>query len=203
MSIAPTLPDPAAAAAALKKVLAATPEPETHRAAEAALKAVEARAGFLTSWKIAGPFRQAGKDYAALFDIPFPPETDAAAEWRLLPPATDPARPWLMDLLKALGGEQCVAYARTWVFSDRATQARLEIGSDDGVKAWINHDLVLANNTARPLTPGSDKTTVTLKAGWNPVLLKITQNNQGWEFCARLLNPDGSPIEGLKSDANR
>jgi hypothetical protein len=184
-------------------VTAASLETVIIQAAEAALTVVKARTGFITSWKISGPFRQAGKDYAALFDIAFPPETDAAAEWRPLAIGADPNRPWLMDLLKAMGGEQCVAYARTWVFSDRATQARMEIGSDDGVKAWVNHDLVLANNASRALTPGSDKATVTLKAGWNLVLLKITQNNQGWEFCARLLNPDGSPMEGLKTDANR
>jgi len=203
ISIAAALPEPALAAATLKGVLASAQEADVRQAADAALKAIEARAGYLTSWKVAGPFRQAGKDYAALFDIVFPPETDGAAEWRPLPPGSDPSRPWLMDLLKPLGGEQCVAYARTWVFSERATQARLEMGSDDGVKAWINHELALANNVARPLTPASDKAAVNLKAGWNLCLLKITQNNLGWEFCARLTAPDGGLIEGLKSDANR
>ena len=33
--------------------------------------------------------------------------------------------------------------------------------------------------------------------GWNTLLLKITQNNQGWEFCARVAQPDGARREGL------
>jgi len=70
--------------------------------------------------------------------------------------------------------------------------ALLEIGSDDGVKVWLNDQLVHSNNVARPLQPGSDKAQVTLRQGWNRLLLKITQNNQGWEFCARLRQPDGS-----------
>ncbi len=66
---------------------------------------------------------QEGKDYKALFDIAFPPETVNAQgiKWKAMPPGPDAKRPWVMDLLKALGGEQCVAYARTWVYSDQPT----------------------------------------------------------------------------------
>jgi len=213
IKIAPALPDAATAAAALKKVLAATRDAATRQAAEAALKELEARADFITAWQVAGPYRQAGKNYAALFDIAFPPEAAAAepgagapptepVNWQNLPPGADPKRAWSMDLLKALGGEQCVAYARTWIFSEQEQPARLELGSDDGVKVWLNHKLVHANNTARPLQPGSDQLNVTLKPGWNPLLLKITQNNLAWEFCARLLKPDGSRLAGLQFDAH-
>lgn len=211
VKLAPVLPS-APAIAALKKVLAVTEDRPTRQVAEAALKDIEARADYITSWQVAGPYRQAGKDYAALFDIAFAPETAVsepgaapqtqAVNWQALPPSTDPQRPWSMDLLKALGGEQCVAYARTWVHCDREQPARLELGSDDGVKVWLNHKLVHANNVARPLQPGSDKADVVLKAGWNPLLLKVTQNNQGWEFCLRFLKPDGARIDDLQADAN-
>ena len=103
-----------------------------------------------------------------------------------------------MDLLKPLGGEQCVAYVRTWVHSDQDQPARLELGSDDGVKVWLNDKQIYALNTARPLAPGSDKIDVTLHSGWNRLLLKITQNNLGWEFCARFVKPDGTHLAGLQ-----
>jgi len=61
--------------------------------------------------------------------------------------------------------EQRVAYALTWIHSDTAQPARLELGSDDGVKAWLNGRLVHANNVARAAIPGSDKANVTLEAG--------------------------------------
>ncbi len=123
------------------------------------------------------------------------------ANWKAWPSGADSKGPWVMDLLKALGGEECVAYARTWIHSAQQQPARLELGSDDGIKVWLNQQLVHAENVARALKPASDKVVVTLKPGWNLLLLKITQHNQGWAFCARLVKPDGSPLDGLQFDA--
>jgi hypothetical protein len=71
------------------------------------------------------------------------------------------------------------------------------------LKVWLNDQQVYALNVARPIQPGSDKVDVTLHAGWNLLVLKITQNNQGWEFCARFRKPDGSHLEGLRSDTQQ
>ncbi len=221
IKIAPTLPGAdASVTAALKKVLALATDAATHQAAEAVLKQVHSRVEFITSWMVAGPYRQAGKDYAALFDIAFAPEDGSAqgaasppaspseagapskettdVNWRPLPAGADPSRPGVMDLLKHLGGEQCVAYARTRIYSESKQAALLELGSDDGVKVWLNGEMVHAHNVARPLQPGSDKANVNLNAGWNELRLKVTQNNLGWEFCVRVVKPDGSHMEGLK-----
>jgi len=189
----------------LKKVVAVATDPSRRQAAEAILKQIEAMSDFITAWQVAGPYRETGKDYAALFDVAFPPELPGAKDiaWRLMPTGADPNRPWLLDLLKALGGEQCVAYARTAVFAPNEQPALLELGVDDGVKVWLNGKLVHANNVARPLTVGSDKVKVTLQQGWNTLSLKITQNNMAWEYCARLVQPDGTRLEGLQIDPNR
>jgi hypothetical protein len=190
--------------AALRKALASTSDTATHQAVEAALKQVEASADYVTDWQVSGPYRLAGKDYAALFDVPFSPEAGDGGHvaWKALSLASDPKRPWLMDLLKTLGGEQCVAYARAWVWSQQEQPVRLELGSDDGIKVWLNNKQVYALNAARPLQPGSEKVDLTLHSGWNLLLLKITQNNQGWEFCARFLKPDGSHLDGLRWGAS-
>jgi HEAT repeat protein len=188
------------AAAALKKVVATTTDAETRKAAETALNEIQSGADYITTWQIAGPYLQEGKAYNDLFDIAFPPETANApgVKWQAIPPGPDAKRPWVMDLLKALGGEQRVAYARTWVHSDQQQPALLELGTDDGVKVWINRQVVHAINTFRGIQPGSDKVNVTLNAGWNPLLLKVTQLNQGWAFCARFRKPDGSHLDGLQ-----
>ena len=211
IKLALALPTAAAQARApLKKVLATTSDANTRQAADAALKEIEAKADFITAWQVVGPYRQAGKNYADLFDIVFPPESAAAStngsapvNWHTLPVAADPARPGVMDLLKPVGGEQCVAYVRTRIFSPQKQPARLELGTDDGVKVWLNGALVRAHNIARPLQIGSDKVNVTLNAEWNVLVLKVTQNNLGWEFCARLLQPDGSHLEGLQFAADQ
>ncbi|MGO8930480.1 MAG: HEAT repeat domain-containing protein [Limisphaerales bacterium] len=193
------------AATGLKKVVATTSNADVRKAAETALNEVQSGADYIMAWQIAGPYLQEGKEYKDLFDMVFPPETaDAqAVKWQAIPPGPDAKRPWMMDLLKALGGEQRVAYARTWVHSDQQQPARLELGTDDGVKVWLNGKVVHANNTFRALQPGSDKVDVTLNAGWNPLLLKVTQLNQGWGFCARFRKPDGSHLDGLQFAAER
>jgi HEAT repeat protein len=191
------------AQAALKMVLAATTDADTRKAAEAALNEIQAGADYITTWQVAGPYLQEGKEYNQLFDIVFPPETPnaASAKWQAIPLGPDIKRPWIMDLLKAFGGEQRVAYARTWVHSDQEQPVLLELGTDDGVKVWLNSTVVHTINVLRGLTPGSDKVNVTLKAGWNSLLLKVTQLNQGWGFCARFRKPDGSHLDGLQFSA--
>ncbi|HWI56307.1 MAG TPA: HEAT repeat domain-containing protein, partial [Bacillota bacterium] len=192
------------AAASMQKVLGATNHEQTRQTAETTLKQIEANADFITVWQVAGPYRQANKDYAALFEIPFAPELpdSQGVKWQILPGGSDPKRPWLMDFFKAFGGQQCVAYARTWVRCDQPQPGLLEIGSDDGVKVWLNDKQVHANNAARALQPGSDKINVQLNKGWNVLVLKVTQNNQGWEFCARLRKPDGTHMAGLQFDTS-
>ncbi len=188
------------AEAALEKVIAATTDADARKGAEAALKEIQAGADYIVAWQAAGPYYQAGKEYNELFDIVFPPEASNAqgVKWQAMPLGPDAKRPWVMDLLKAFGGEQRVAYARTWVHCDQAQPARLELGTDDGVKVWLNGQVVHANNTFRGLEPSADKVNVTLNAGWNPLLLKVTQLNQGWGFCVRFRKPDGSHLDGLQ-----
>jgi HEAT repeat protein len=193
---------PDQAKAALQKVIAGSTDDSLRKLAQDVINTIEKFEDFITSWQVCGPYMQEGKNYSELFDIVFPPETAAAKDvkWTPMSAGTDPARPWVLDLLKLFGGEQRVAYLRTWIHSDDRQEGRLEIGSDDGVKVWLNGSVVHANNVARPLTPGSDSVNVTLNQGWNTLLVKVTQNNLPWEFCARLRKPDGSSLAGIRID---
>jgi HEAT repeat protein len=191
---------PELASTALKKALLMGTDVTQRQAVQAVLKKMEAMADFITAWQVAGPYQKNDLDYRALFDTAFPPETAEAtnAAWRTVPVGTDPQKPWRMDLLKVLGGEQRVAYARTRLYSEQEQPAILELGSDDGIKVWFNGRLVHTNNTARALTAGSDKVNVNLHPGWNSLMLKITQNNLGWEYCVRVVKPDGSRLKDLR-----
>jgi hypothetical protein len=193
-----------AASAALTKVLAAAPDEEAKKAANAILQRIHEMSTYITIWQVAGPYMEVGKNYSALFDIAFPPETgtDNSVKWQTVPAGTDPAIPGKLDLLKFLGGEQRVAYVRTWIYSPDERKARLELGSDDGNKVWLNGELIHSNNTSRGFSVGADQTDVTLKKGWNPLLLKITQNNGGWEFSVRFAEPDGAGMAGLRASLN-
>jgi len=203
IGIARKLPQAEAAKAALEKLTAQPVSDENRQDASVALKMVNARANYLTAWKVAGPYREAKKNYTVLFDTVFPPENSGAQgiDWRVLPLTDDTAKPWVMDLLKAIGGEQEVAYARTSIHVDGEQPAWMLINSDDGVKAWLNGEVVHANNISRAIASKPDKVKITLKPGWNELLLKVTQNNMGWGFGVRLTDTNGAPLKNIQCDA--
>ena len=109
-------------------------------------------------------------------------------------------RPWVVDLTRLMGGNDAVAYLKATITSPEATDAVLEIGSDDGFRVWLNGEEVLGNNVLRPLTEWQDHGPVKLQAGANELLLKITQNVGGAQACARLRKADGTDLAGLAFD---
>ena len=106
-----------------------------------------------------------------------------------------------MELDKVLGGNNRAAYLRNKVWSDKNQKVLMELGSDDGIKVWLNDQLVHARNVNRSLTPDEDKVKVTLKRGWNRLLLKVTQGSGEWAVCVRLRGLDGKKLKGLKVQA--
>ena len=75
----------------------------------------------------------------------------------------------------------------------------MEVGSDDGIKVWINGKLVHKNNASRGALPGQDKFNVTLEEGWNDVLMKIINGGGDWSGCARFRGVSGESLKELKS----
>jgi HEAT repeat protein len=193
--------DPSAARAALQKALEANPDADTRKKAQdllATLEKLEKNEGFILRWMVSGPIQADGKDGKAIFDAAFPPEDLQAKDvaWKRLRRG---AGAWDIDLAAALGSlSQCGAYVRTAVWSDDAAEARLEIGSDDAVKAWINGQLVHSNWLSRAREPGQDKVDVKLQKGWNTLLLKVVNIEGPWGFGCRVTRRDGGAIAGLK-----
>lgn len=72
------------------------------------------------------------------------------------------------------------------------------VGSDDGVKFWLNGVLVHQNNVSRGHGVGQDKVTADFKEGWNDLLLKVTNSGSDWAASVRLRKPDGTMIEGMR-----
>ncbi|HEY3322298.1 MAG TPA: HEAT repeat domain-containing protein [Planctomycetota bacterium] len=199
VSIATALAGSQAALAkpALEKIAASKNEAAATQAKKT-LGGLDQGAGFITTWLAAGPYRQDGKKCKDLFDIAFAPEQEGKeVKWVPAPKPADPALFWQTDLLPICGGESCVVYQKARISSPKEQKVRLEIGSDDGVKVWLNGKVVHANNAERALTAGEDKAQATLKAGANDLLLKITQNIMGCGACVRVRTLEGGAVEGL------
>jgi len=189
------------ALAALEEIKSQAASDEVKRQAEAAIKAVQnvgqSPEGFVVAWLLSGPYTQSGKSAPELFDVAFAPEeSDGEAEWR--PVAVPPGgKAGLVEMDKIFGGNDRVAYLKTQLAADSALDAVLELGSDDGIKVWLNGQVVHANNAVRACTPGQDKVKVKLKQGANTLLIKVTQGGGEWSACCRVVAPDGNPLDGV------
>ena len=174
--------------------------------AKTLIQRAKAYEDYIVSWHVSGPYRAAGKKATELFDVAFAPEEPDAkggTAWRRLPlRVRDEKRPWMLDLTDTLAGSQCLGYVRTWVHSEGDTQALLEVGVDDGVKIWLNGTVVHANNSSGAAVPGEEKVAVTLKTGWNLLLLKVIQHTGPCELCVRFRTSDGKLLAGITVDAD-
>jgi len=184
----------------LAKVIQSTKQDSLRQQAQDLIGLIDRLDDSIIAWQVSGPYT---KDVPAreLFDAPFAPEQQGQeGEWRSMPAGTNPEQPWLIELdkVEGLAGDNRVAYLRTRIWSPKEQKAKLELGSDDGVKVWLNGQLVHANNAVRPAVPGQDKADVVLKEGVNPVLVKLTQEAGQWALCLRLRTPEGGKLEGLK-----
>ncbi|MFW6162569.1 MAG: NPCBM/NEW2 domain-containing protein [Planctomycetota bacterium] len=83
--------------------------------------------------------------------------------------------------------ENVVAYAYTTVERERAGPAVLAVGSDDGVRIWLNGSLVHDPLVGRGIRPDDDVVSVELTEGTNHLLVKVEQGSGGWGFMLRVL----------------
>ena len=95
----------------------------------------------------------------------------------------------LDDLIRP--NEQAIVYGLVYVLSPDDRDATLLLGSDDGVRVWINGELVHTNPVYRAAEPDLDLVPVRLKKGWNKVLIKVLQGAGGWGFYVRFADPGG------------
>ena len=87
--------------------------------------------------------------------------------------------------------EHVVAYAVTHIRSPRAMRTTLLLGSDDGVKVFLNGKEILRNLIVRGAEPDQERIPLDLGAGMNVLLLKIENNLGAFGFYARILDKEG------------
>ena len=181
------------AKAAIEKLIASSANDGLKKQAQGLLAQIDRFGDFLTAWQVAGPYRGRDQDTGRSRRVRLPTR-EARREGRRLahPPRrhaagqADDARP----RERVRGRQQIAAYARTWVYSAQEQTVRFEFGSDDGNKVWLNGRLVATHPEGGAATPGKFKVNVTLKQGWNAIVIKVTQQTGPWEFCFRICRPN-------------
>ncbi|MBN2365881.1 MAG: hypothetical protein JXL67_06915, partial [Calditrichaeota bacterium] len=160
---------------------------------------------YIPEWAIIGPFpneRRSEEERLGLETV-YPPEKEIDLDkmyigadsqkvsWKIYQtPASGRFQLW--DKVKPY--ELVVTYAFTYVYSQKEQTLPLLIGSDDGVKVFLNDKPVHSKLLVRISAPDQDTVPLNLKKGWNKLLLKIENNFGGYAFFARVKDLDNTLI---------
>ena len=151
---------------------------------------------YITDWKVAGPYAKEGKTAIDLFKIEFPPEIDnKKVQWSSIPDSISNKK---IKFEEYFARQHSVIYLRNEIHSPEQQKVYLSLGSDDGIKIWLNGKQIFAKNVKRACMPDEDKVEIELEKGWNDCLVKLTQATGGWSAAFRIMDEDTETIKGLK-----
>ena len=109
---------------------------------------------------------------------------DKDLKWEQFSSADD-----IVDLDTFYKGKDFVyAYALAEIKAPKAEDVFLGVGSDDGIRVWLNGKLVHDNWIPRGVVKDNDFVPLKLVKGTNQVLLKVQDIQGGWGFITRLLD---------------
>lgn len=167
--------------------------------------------GFLRSWLLLGPFDD---DNKTGFDAAYPPEVDLRLDatyagkvhmvtWRPLPvPAPDGVVP-MDELLDPV--EKAAGYALTFVKVPADRAAVLRGGFNEAFKVWVNGERIGSSKVYGGRALDQVSLPCTLRRGWNAILVKVCNQESGWNFSLRLTDGEGRALGGFEctSDVRR
>lgn len=164
---------------------------------------VEPDREYIPEWYIIGPFpnpRKSEQERLGL-DTVYPPEKEIHLDktyigadsqkvnWKLYQtPENGRFQLWN----KVSPYELVVTYALTFIYSPEQKTVPLLLGSDDGVKVFLNDKEIHRKLLVRISQPDQDRVPLSLEKGWNKLLLKIENNFGGYAFFARIPDLDNS-----------
>ncbi len=164
--------------------------------------------GFIRNWLVLAPIPcEAESNGAVEIDTRQLPD-----EGRIAPKAGDKALglvwtahrspDFFVDFRAAFGrerGEHAIAYAVAYVRSEAERDGlTLKVGSNDQCKAYLNGVQVLRADEGRTLEKDQNDARVTLRKGVNTLVLKVINEGNNWQGCARFTAREGRPVPGLR-----
>jgi alpha-galactosidase len=167
---------------------------ETMRVSREAFIASMARPALkLSPWQAVGPFRASQGD--AFFERFGPEEINSSdssfqngtLQWT-------PRPEWKDGMLIPLDPiDQSAIYLRRTMESAQDTSVTVYLGSDDGIRVWLDGALVHENNTSRGCAPDQELVHLWLRKGTNLLLVKVSNGtgNMGFYFSLTPTEPAG------------
>lgn len=165
--------------------------------------------GFIRDWLVLAPIAIGGESGATEIDRDY-----LNGEAAINPKAGDKVKAggaeltwtahktsdFFIDFLQAFGkerGEYVAGYAVAYIHADDEMKATLALSTNDQGKAWLNGKEVFKFAETRVLDKDTDRIDVTLAKGQNVLVLKVINEVNNWQACARFLQGN-APIKNLK-----
>jgi cellulose synthase operon protein C len=162
--------------------------------------------GLVDAWTVVGPFEAQGRGG---LDRAFPPEQpggEPRAGRRF--PGKEREVAWRSGAgVQRLGAlaldgllrpdSDAVAYALTYLRSDRRRPVVLRLGSPGPVRVWVRGKPVLERNVIREARLDQDAAAVVLEPGDNAVLVKTVVTSGAWRLYLRVTDPAGNPVPAV------
>lgn len=152
---------------------------------------------FIVDWNLIGPFDAPDMSY---LQTAYPPEAEIdlhktysgkgniRIQWQKIQAESS----GFMRLENRIApSERGIVYGAVSVFSPENKDVTMLVGSDDGVRIWLNGDLIHTNPAYRGAYPDQDRVPANLKKGWNTLLIKVLQGGGGWGYYVRFVDPEG------------
>lgn len=165
--------------------------------------------GFIRNWLVLAPIAIEGESGAGEIDrdflngeaatAPKAGDTVTVGGQQLVWQAHQTAD-YFIDFLQSFGkarGEYVAGYAVAYIVADQEMKVTLAVSSNDQGKAWLNGKPVFKFADTRTLEKDSDRAEVTLAKGQNVLVLKVINEVNNWQGCARFLK-DGAPVKNLR-----
>ncbi|MGB7581280.1 MAG: hypothetical protein WBL85_02375 [Sedimentisphaerales bacterium] len=174
--------------------------------------------GFVSNWLIVGPFPNPGErpdnkgfntDYLKNYggEMAFTPTNGmeikepngTALKWQPYQSADTTVNFFDVPHLKLEPQQpQILTYSACWLDADTDKDVEVRVGSDDGYKLWINHQLIATVHEYRAMEMDQETHKVKLNKGKNLLLIKVDQDTGEYQFMLRVVGADGKEIPGIK-----
>ena len=158
------------------------------------IERVKSAPNFISDWWIIGPFDNSNENGLSTI---YPPENEfnvnktytgnknQNVKWK----SYHNEESGYIDFTKIFHpSENGVVYASRNFKMDEDKSMKIGVGSNDGVRMWLNGKLVLDHKVLRKAEPNQEILTLRFKKGDNSVLIKIDQFGGGWGFYFSLLD---------------
>ncbi len=149
---------------------------------------------FITDWWLIGPFDNTNRKGIEKVYLPekefapkntYPGRNNKMVSWWEYDGKSDE----YISLAKLFNpSDEGVVYARRLFNLKNKTVVKIGLGTNDGVKMWVNGKLVHEDIAARTAMPNEDILSVSFNKGENVVLLKIDQLGGGWGFYFSIID---------------